>query len=632
MTIEVKEKPLYRKGKPAKKCRSNFYGFDVETDTAKDNQEVILFALVGCGKCIQSKDINDFKEEIKKKEYRGCWIGAHNLMFDFHATFKNSEMGEWNRIYAKGGTLLSAYSYVVNGKFVKNPESKLKKHKITFIDTLNFAQMKLEKIGEMIGEKKMSWDFSKNEIKTDDDYKKFREYNIQDAKIAVKFLEFLAQSFFKYGTNIKMTIASTSEKIFRNNYLDDIYEQQSIEQMDFIYRGYYGGRVEVFRRGYRAHKTNVHDVNSMYPWAMRDFVYPNPNTANDIKEGDIDKLMQYEGFAEVHIRVPYMYRGPLPYRTKDGKVLFPYGELNGVWSHNELRNALKFGCTIIKISRMIYYTETCRPFEKFVNFFYSERIRFENEGNKPMAYICKILLNSLYGKFAQRYGKYESYVLASEVDCLEELGSDYELMKDNYTFKVSSIRKPSIFCFPCWSAYVTAYGRIRILDEMNSQNASAGDTDSTITEDEIICGNNLGDMKLEYSSNEVMLIRPKMYAINHSLKKPQVKCKGLSKPLNFSEFHDAILLSVGSMNMKIKKFIKYKESLRRNMNVNSVLHFEKAFSLEDNKRVWKKSFNPNEWQDSMPHMIIDGITETEYKDLHKNDKKQTIFFKGDDET
>jgi hypothetical protein len=538
-------------------------------------------------------------------------------MFDFHATFKGEELADWTRMYSKGGSLLCAYSYVVDGKFYKTkPKGAKWSHKVTFIDTMNYARMPLKSIGKILGVEKMSWDFNHVKEPTNEDLIRFKEYNMKDAEIARRFMEFLAESFFNFGSNVKLTIASTAERIFRNVFLNQVFRQEPIEHMDFIFRGYYGGRVEVFRRGFRSQKSRLYDVNSMYPWAMSEFSFPDPNTSHFVKLGDMNKLMNYEGFAEVAVRVPKMYRCPLPYRDKHNKILFPYGALEGVWPIVELRNALKQGCSIIKFKSMLYYTKIVNPFKEFVKYFYSRRNEYKKI-KSPMEFVCKIILNSLYGKFAQRYGKIDDFLHIKELtDGIDSLGTDFEEMKDGVTFRVSRQRHPARFCFPCWSAYITAYARLKILNIMDELDADFGDTDSAVTSKFVEESAGLGGLKLEYEFEDMIVVRPKMYGLNHKIKdKQEVKFKGYNRLSVFNEFHGMIKNSIDTVTCKCTKFIKFRESVRRGLEINSIVEFNKNFSLEDDKRVWKDTFKLNEWQDSEPHRIIEGMTEIDYKKM-----------------
>jgi hypothetical protein len=349
---------------------------------------------------------------------------------------------------------------------------------------------------------------------------------------------------------------------------------------------------------------------------MRDFLFPDPNHSHFIGEGDSYYINDYEGFSEVYIEVPYMHKCPLPYKD-DGKLIFPYGILNGVWSHVELRNALKLGCRILKYERCLYYTKTCNPFRTFIDTMYSKRLKYQEENNKGMAFICKILMNSLYGKFAQRYQDRLRYIHNTDENLQDYISQyDFDEVGEFFIFKIPS--KPSIFCFPIWSAYITAYARLKIYDIIIEHDSILCDTDSSITFNEIISSKKLGELKVEHYLTEMISIKPKMYALDLSheiesesdlikrqkIEDSQVKCKGMNSKMQYQEFK-TMISSSETLKTINRVFVKFRRHLRQHQEINSVLNEEKEFSLEDDKRNWKKKFD-SAFQESAPIFIQDG--------------------------
>jgi hypothetical protein len=608
---------LYFPGKPAKKKLTKIYGYDVETGSLKeknDNQKYISGALsISDDDKHWFKSRGDFMSHILKnyKIYRGCMIGCHNLGFDFNATFRGYEVGEWHLFRSKSGGLLYAYSYIEKGKFTKYPKEQ-KKYKISFIDTANFAQMTLAKMAKIIGLKKMDWDFSKDDI--DADWHRFLEYNMNDAVIARKFLEFLEDGFFRIGTNIKMTLASTSEKIFRNVYLDRIYRQQPLIEMEHVYKGYYGGRTEVLWRGLCKEDLYYYDVNSIYPAMMFMNDFPDPTSSRMINKAEMFHIMNFEGICECDIDIPEMGFQPLPFHTEDGKTKFMAGIIHGYWTHVEIRKAISLGCKIISLGKSVYYGKTCRPFEKFVTDLYALRMRYKLENN-PMEYVIKIILNSLYGKFAQKFLDRELYIHNSD-EHLGDFMEQYEFHEHGDYFVFNITDKPRCFCFPIWSAYVTSYARIYLMDLLYKASETgmvvAYDTDSIIASAKMDIGKGLGELKLEHVCKKVIFVRPKMYAFMHDdpLKEGEkpycVRCRGLNKPVSYDEFEALVKTE---FRVIVKKFTKFKESLKGIRPINAIYDMEKMFSLDDDKRRWPGKFSIDRFESSKPLRMIDGHEE-----------------------
>jgi hypothetical protein len=77
-----------------------------------------------------------------------------------------------------------------------------------------------------------------------------------------------------------------------------------------------------------------------------------------------------------------------------------------------------------------------------------------------------------------------------------------------------------------------------------------------------------------------------------------VKVKGIHK-MTSEKFYDIL----GNRGIKQMKFMKIKESMKRNYAPNQKKKFIKRQELEDDKREWKEKFNKDELQDSEPIYI-----------------------------
>lgn len=84
-------------------------------------------------------------------------------------------------------------------------------------------------------------------------------------------------------------------------------------------------------------------------------------------------------------------------------MIFPVGRFTTYLATGSLIYAEDHG-HIIKIKRIAVYKKA-NLFKKYVDYFYTSRLDYRAKGNMAFAYVCKILLNSLYGKFGQRASK-----------------------------------------------------------------------------------------------------------------------------------------------------------------------------------------------------------------------------------
>jgi len=572
-------------------CNKKIYGFDIET---YDNNKKFLMASITDGETDWVfRDKRKLIDFLKTKRFKDSYIVASNLGFDFFGTFfgeKEIQCFEW---IMRGSSLIYAKTYIKNKQFHKKyvkGEGQTSKP-LCFIDTFNYCNLSVEKLGKILNYEKLPKpSFLGQEPKNVKEWDEMIAYNIRDSRISCEYMKFLYDSFMTLGATPKLTIASTSMSLFKNKYLTDKYWRHPKPVLEDIFKGYYGGRTEAFKRG-RFFEHNYYDFNSLYPSVMiNDF--PNPNTLRTNHRNTVKYINEFHGMSEVSIFCPDMKIPLLPVRTKE-KLLFPTGDFRGWYTHIEIRKAVQEGYTIKKVHKCYYYKETCRPFEKYVTDLYKLRLKYKAEGN-AMESVVKLCMNSLYGKFGQKFKDMDEFIAFDHSEeQLAELGR-FERLGDFIRVKKESI-EPSAFCIPIWASYVTAYGRIKLWDALVVTDPVYCDTDSIITEKELPTSNKLGDLKLEMPIDYGIIVKPKFYAIG-SGDDEYIKIKGVAKHLDMDEF------SLLMLNPKVhyQKFLKFKESIRRGFIPNELQQTEKNLSLEDTKRLWEKRFNPMILQDSDP--------------------------------
>ena len=222
------------------------------------------------------------------------------------------------------------------------------------------------------------------------------KYCIQDCitlyqiinKFNYKIFELFRLDIHKYPT-----ISSLAFAIYRSNFYKDEYRISLIhgEIYDFIKKSYLGGRVDVFKPFPKTNeKVKGYDVNSLYPTAMKE--YPMPIGNPIYFEGDIFKIDPNAfGFFEVKVITPNnLYVSILQTKLKINnvvKTVVPLGTWTGVYFSEEIKNAMKYG----------YQFDKCYIFKEYVTFLYE--LKSNSINNSPGYIICKLLLNSLYGRF-----------------------------------------------------------------------------------------------------------------------------------------------------------------------------------------------------------------------------------------
>ena len=93
----------------------------------------------------------------------------------------------------------------------------------------------------------------------------------------------------------------------------------------------------------------------------------------------------------------YSTRPFLPYKKQNNTLLFPTGKFWGVYYSEELKYARDLGYQIIPL-RGYLFEEMISPFESFVSDLFASRQEAKKSGDDAMAYVYKILMNSLYGR------------------------------------------------------------------------------------------------------------------------------------------------------------------------------------------------------------------------------------------
>ncbi len=535
------------------------------------------------------------------RRFRNKTIVATNLGFDLTSLFFDTPF--WNdiQITSRGSDILLATYKLTNNN-----------GKIKIIDTFNFVPYSVEKLGAILNSNKLTkpsfWikksngDYDAIKPLNSNDEHELMIYNKQDCKISCDFMYFLQKGINEAGGNLKITIASTSLDVWRRSHLKQNITKENFfipEIKDFIFKGYYGGRTEVFKRGY-FENLNYYDVNSLYPSVMLN-KYPLPQSIQRVNTPMIKYIQDYEGVCECEVITPHNIKIPLLPKRIDGKLKFPRGNFIGVWNNVELRKALELGYKIRPIKQVIY-TETFNPFESYVKTFYAKRMKYKAENN-PMQLVTKLLLNSLYGKFAQKEKQ------KMTINNLEYLSDDIKkkylicpddlTIKNNYLIKILKEDFDGLFSLPILSSYTTSYARLLMYDYLVTTNPVYMDTDSIVTKSYLPESKELGDMKLEYFVERGIFVKPKFYMMNDD-----VKIKGVNK----AKSDDFFNIIDGKTVNKIK-FSKLRESIRRGIKPNTKINVPKNMSLDDDKRVWKENFlsliENKKYEESEPVEIID---------------------------
>jgi hypothetical protein len=174
---------------------------------------------------------------------------------------------------------------------------------------------------------------------------------------------------------------------------------------------YYGGRCQSFEHGIINDDFMMVDINSAYPYAMlskHPFSITYSSDYNKIRL--VDAKIVGQGF----YKISALSMGALPYRGKDNSLYFPDDNIERLFYVTgwELLAAIDTGAinNDAIISEQYHFTEHI-DFSDYIHHFYNERKIAKQNNDKATNIFCKLLMNSLYGKFGSNPDDYKNFML-----------------------------------------------------------------------------------------------------------------------------------------------------------------------------------------------------------------------------
>lgn len=400
------------------------------------------------------------------------WIIARNIVFDF------TVVKGWHYLRKEGYKLKFFHN---SGTCVIVTVTKGNKS-LVFLDSMNWFRESLAKTGERIGIPKMEIDFADCSLAELSVYcKNDVLIELENFKLFIRFLTANSISRLCY------TIPSTAMAayLFRH-YHTNIWIHNNKEAIELERSAYKGGRCECFYIGDLSNETYyTFDVNSLYPSVMQNNLYP--VKYNQIKHGIStetlrQKLDELSCVAHVSLETT-----EAAYAIKKDRTIFPIGKFDAVLCTPEIKYALDHG-HIKEVYHCVFY-EQADIFTSYVHTMYQLRQEFKAAKVAEYQNLCKLLMNSLYGKFGQ---KAENWVKIG--DCPNEPDREEILLTDEYP-RVKRLRflLGQVFqmkgygeaynSFPAIAAHVTAYARMylyHLMQVCGEGNFVYCDTDSLI--------------------------------------------------------------------------------------------------------------------------------------------------------
>lgn len=389
------------------------------------------------------------------------------------------------------------------------------------------------------------------------------KYCIQDCRCLFecvnKFAELLPKidlfnsldySFFNIATN--SSLALNLVKSFLNS--KKIYLKGSYGSLlDLEKKSYHGGVCVVFKKHFP--KAYCYDINSSYPAALKKnlpyevdfkFVYEESNyvmSKFDLITFDYElENNEFSIFAE---------------SAKDKSLIYVKKAINSVhWGIEVLFMIKNFKFKFLKIKNVIRYKKK-KLFSELIDYFYKLRLEEKNKENRndTLIEMYKLVLNSIYGKFGQRFFNKEKLCKKDEVSNLFNDVKEIDIINDKYVnviFKEDLDYQCQIGSLVRIASFTCARAKINLFNpimKIGFNHLAYVDTDSLFLDCELplefLDNSELGKFKLEYVCSDFYAVCPKVYGCKiNGLEKIKMKsCKTSFNGENQINLNDIIRLS-----------------------------------------------------------------------------------------
>ncbi len=452
------------------------------------------------------------------------WVFAHNAFFDITVTGFWTYFGRhgWKRSfwYDKGLTFLLT---------IKKGARTIK-----VVSTTNYFQSPLSEMGVSVSLPKIECDvFTTNteELST---------YCKRDTEIVVRFMQQYMAFIKKHDLGrFSCTRASQAMHAFRHRFLTEnlcIHSDDNVRALESA--AYMGGRCEAFFIGSpKGGPFTTLDVNSMYPYIMQARLFPARllGTHQNYSLDRLPYLLQRFGcVAQARIKTDV----PAYAIHYNGKTVFPVGSFTAMLCTSGTLFALQQG-HLESIDSISYYS-MAPLFASFVAFFYRLRMEARQNGDRLTDTYCKLLLNSLYGK----YGQYLSEDDEKPADDTTTYSREevYDAIRHKKVIRTTFLGVTTTTGDRCYSdssfyaiaAHVTEYARFYLWDIINSVGRDRVlycDTDSIKVRSidvgrvsKLLDSTRLGALKVESESEKLTI-----YGVKDYTEDGKRKLKGVPK-------------------------------------------------------------------------------------------------------
>lgn len=321
----------------------------------------------------------------QRRRGKTTWVFAHNIEFDLLSS------GLYARLRRR---FPEAPPPVVGDRVfiwrLRTPEGTL-----LFCDSMNFFPLSLAEAAAFVGMEKLPMPGREASMEA------WIAYCRRDVEIVAALMQrFIALHRAEDWGRFMPTLGGIALNLFRHKFLRprDLFIHDHPALLDLERRAYYGGRAEAWWLGEVQEEVFDLDVNSMYPFLMRDLYVPTRPIGlfYDLTPKALARALErYEAIAEVEVETK---TPALPVRAGEG-TCWPVGRFVTVLAGPELRLAFRLGA-VRRVVRAALY-ERKAVFRAWADYILGLRARARADGDGVLEMIIKRLANILHGKLGE---------------------------------------------------------------------------------------------------------------------------------------------------------------------------------------------------------------------------------------
>lgn len=272
---------------------------------------------------------------------------------------------------------------------------------------------------------------------------------------------------------------------------------------------FFGGRVQCFKSGVIEQPFKIFDVNSMYPYVMKNFRHPTGISH------EVDRAITKNSYFVVAEGKQLGNYGAFPLRNKRGGIDFNAESGTFSCTIHEWNAALETG--YFKPTRIVktYGFPDSMCCDEFVDHFFAARLKAKLSDDKIHTIFYKLILNSAYGKFAQNPDNFFDFAITHRERMASPWREHFIHEDGKYIIWKKGVQRHSYYNV-CIGASITGAARSVLLRGIRKAiDPIYVDTDSIICSDlrdVPLHDATLGAWKLEATGNRIAIAGKKLYA------------------------------------------------------------------------------------------------------------------------